>query len=213
MTRTRGPQTNIERSLLEVESFLRDFAEDNPHVVVTLLRFANVLGNEIDTPIANALRHPIVPEIWGFDPRVQFAHEDDVVGALMYATGQDVPGIFNVAGDHTIPWSEVCSVVGKRRMALPPFLTSAAIEPLRFARLLRLPPETLMFLRYGREIDNSRYKRAGFRYRYTTSGCVEAFAQGLRLSKTVGEGHETYKYEREVEDFFRHSSAVVRSVD
>ena len=87
-TRTRAPRTDVERSLLEVEAFLRDFADDNPHVDVTLLRFANVLGDDIDTPFAHALQRPVVPEIFGFDPRVQFVHEDDVVGALMYATTQ-----------------------------------------------------------------------------------------------------------------------------
>ena len=71
-------------------------------------------------------------------------------------------------------------MVGKRRVALPPVLTNWAVEPLRIARIVQLPPETLMLLRYGREIDNDRFKRAGFRYRYTTSGCVDAFAQGLR---------------------------------
>ena len=69
MTRTGPARTNVERSLLEVEAFVRDFADDNPHVDVTLLRFANVLGDDIDTPFALALRKPIVPEILGFDPR------------------------------------------------------------------------------------------------------------------------------------------------
>jgi UDP-glucose 4-epimerase len=213
MARTRGPRTNVERSLVEVEAFLRDFAEDNPHVTVTLLRFANVLGDDIETPIATALRLPVVPEIWGFDPRVQFVHEDDVVGALTYATGLDVPGIYNVAGNGSLPWSEVCAMVGKRRIAFPPLLTNWAAEGLRMARVLRLPPEVLMLLRYGREIDNHRYKQAGFRYKYTTSGCVDAFAQGLRLAGTIGEKNPSYKYQREVEDFFRHSPAVVRATD
>jgi UDP-glucose 4-epimerase len=213
MPRTRAPHTNVERTLVEVEAFLRDFAEDNPHVVVTLLRFANVLGDDIDTPIATALRMPLAPEILGFDPRVQFVHEDDVVGGLMYATGQDVPGIYNVAGNGTMPWSEVCAIVGKRRFSLPPLLTNYAVEPLRMTRLLRLPPETLMWLRYGREIDNDRYKQAGFNYKYTTSGTVEAFARGLRLAKTVGDKNPTYRYQREVEDFFRHSPAVIRGLD
>src|SRR4051794_20231290 len=213
MARTRGPRTNVERSLVEVEAFLRDFAEDNPHVTVTLLRFANVLGDDIETPIATALRMPVVPEILGFDPRVQFVHEDDVVGALTYATGLDVPGIYNVAGNGSLPWSEVCAMIGKQRFPLLPVLTNWAAEPLRIAGVLRLPPETLMLLRYGREIDNRRYKEVGFRYRYTTSGCVDAFAQGLRLAGTIGEKHPTYRYEREVEDFFRHSPAVVRATD
>ena len=78
---------------------MRDFADDNPHVDVTLLRFANVLGDDIDTPFAVALRRPIVPEIFGFDPRVQFVHEDDVVEALVYSTTNDIPGVYNVAGD------------------------------------------------------------------------------------------------------------------
>ena len=210
MTRTSPPRTAVERSLLEVEGFLRDFAEDNPHVTVTLLRFANVLGDDIETPISKALRRPVVPEILGFDPRVQFVHEDDVVGALVHAATDDVPGIYNVAGDGCQPWSEVCAIVGKRRVPLPPVLTDLAVEPLRLLRVLDLPPETLLFLRYGRVVDNSRYKRAGFVYRYTSAGAVESFAQGLRLAGTIGDKHPAYRYQREVEDFFRHSPAVVR---
>ncbi len=124
MTRTSSPATNVERSLLEVEAFLRDFADDSPHVNVTLLRFANVLGDDLDTPFAIALRRPVVPEILGFDPRVQFVHSDDVVGALMYATNNDVPGVYNVAGDGNMPWSEVCAMVGKPRLPLSPYLTN-----------------------------------------------------------------------------------------
>ena len=131
MTRTSAPTTNVERSLLEVEAFLRDFADDSPHVNVTLLRFTNVLGDDLDTPFALALRRPVVPEILGFDPRVQFVHEDDVVGALMYATTNDVPGVYNVAGDGNMPWSEVCALVGKPRVPLSPWLTNLAAEPLR----------------------------------------------------------------------------------
>ncbi|HTL86701.1 MAG TPA: NAD-dependent epimerase/dehydratase family protein [Acidimicrobiia bacterium] len=210
MTRTGPARTNVERSLLEVEAFVRDFADDNPHVDVTLLRFANVLGDDIDTPFAAALRRPVVPEIFGFDPRVQFVHEDDVVDALMYATTNDIPGIYNVAGDGNLPWSEVCTIVGKRRVALPFLLTGVAAEPMRLLRVWDLPHEALQLMRFGRTVDNSRYKRAGFRYSYTSAGTVEAFAQGLRLAATVGDNHPSYRYERDVEDFFRHSPAVVR---
>ena len=150
----------------------RDFAEENPHISVTLFRFANVLGDNLDTPFVQALRLPIVPEILGFDPRLQFVHEDDVVGALMYATVHDVPGVYNVAGDGVVPWSEVCKIVSKRRVALPPVLTNWAAEPLRVMRILNLPPELLDLLRFGRGLDNTRFQRAGFRYRHTTAGAM-----------------------------------------
>jgi UDP-glucose 4-epimerase len=206
--RSSSARTPVERSLLEVEAFVRDFSEDSPHVTVTLLRFANVLGDDLDTPFSQALRQFVVPEIFGFDPRVQFVHADDVVDALTYAATNDVPGVYNVAGDGNLPWGEVCAIAGKRRIALAPFLTNLAAEPLRRLRVVDLPPEALQLLRYGRSMDNSRYKRAGFRYRYTTAGTVESFAQGLRLAATIGDKNPTYRYQPDVEDFFRHSPAV-----
>ena len=73
-----------------------------------------------------------------------------------------------------------------------------------------IPPETLSLLRYGRGVDTSRYQEAGYRYRYTTPQAVEAFAQRLRLERAVGKESE-YRYERDVESFFRGSPAIVRN--
>jgi UDP-glucose 4-epimerase len=211
MPRTRPPRTRVERSLLDAAAFVRDFAIDNPHMTVTKLRFSNVLGDDIVTTLSNALRLPVVPEIFGYDPRLQFTHEDDVTGALLHATTHDVPGIYNIAGDGALPWSEVCTIVGKRRFALPPILTSWMAEPLRVMRIVDLPPEVLSLLRYGRGVDNSPFKRTGFRYRYSSAGTVNAFARSLRLERTVGDKNPAYKFERDVETFFRHSPAVVRT--
>ncbi|HMF03257.1 MAG TPA: hypothetical protein VKH17_00470, partial [Acidimicrobiia bacterium] len=95
-------------------------------------------------------------------------------------------------------------------MPLPPVLAALAVEPLRAMRLIDMPPEMLSLLRYGRGVDNSRFKRTGFRYKYTTAGTVDAFARSLRLERAVGSSEPEYTYERDVETFFRHSSAVVR---
>jgi UDP-glucose 4-epimerase len=210
MSRTRAPRTRVERSLVEVAAIVRDFAEDNPDIVVTKLEFANVLGRDIDSAFSRLLRRPVVPEILGFDPRLQFVHEDDVTGALAYATLRDVPGEYNVAGEEPIPWSEVCKIAGKRRVALPPIATGLAASPLHYARLADMPAELLSLLRYGRAVDTSRYRRAGFRYHYTTPGTVQAFAEALRLERSVGEALAPYRYERDIEAFFHHSPAVVR---
>jgi len=128
----------------------------------------------------------------------------------MYSINNDIPGVYNVGADGNVPWSKVCAMVGKRRVALPFALTNLAAEPARLLRLWDLPPEALQLLRFGRTIDNSRYKRAGFRYSYTTATTIEAFAQALRLAGTIGDSSPSYRYQREVEDFFRHSPAVVR---
>ena len=207
--RTNPPGTRVERSLLEVEGYLRDFAEDNPHVSVSLLRFANVLGTDIRTPITKALQLPLTPSILGFDPLLQFVHEVDVVRSIEHVMTNSVPGAYNVAGDGKLPWSEVAAMCGQTLIPLPPVLTNLAAAPLAAIGMVDLPPELLDVLRYGRGVDNRRLKSTGFDYRYTSAGAVESFAEASRLRRTVAT-EQGYRYERDVENFFRHSPAVVR---
>ena len=211
--RSRTPRTRVERSLLEVEDYLRNFAEENPHVVVSLLRFANVLGTDIVTPLTRALDLPLAPAVFGFDPLLQFVEEDDVVRSLEFAMHRDVPGIFNIAGDGRLPWSEVAAICNRRTFPLPPVFTGLAAAPLGRLGVCDLPPEALDLLRYGRGMDNRRSKQAGFEYRYTSAGAVESFARAQRLRRTVGERRPAYTYEPDVEAFFRHSPAVVRATE
>ncbi len=207
--RSRTPRTRVEQNLESVEGYVRDFAEDNPHVNVTLLRFSNVLGPDIVTSLSKALELPAVPSIFGFDPRLQFVHEDDVIRSILFVLDRHLPGIYNVAGDGLLPWSEVAKICGKRTAPLPPIGTTFAALPLRRVGV-QLPDELLELLRYGRGMDNRRLKRAGFAYRYTSAGTVEAFVEALRLRRTVGGTEPEYRYERDVEQFFRHSPAVLR---
>jgi UDP-glucose 4-epimerase len=209
--RTHPGNTRIERSLESVEGYVRDFAEDNPHVNVSMLRFSNVLGPDIVTPISRALELPVVPSIFGFDPRFQFVHEEDVVRSILFVLDRELPGIFNVAGDGLLPWSEVAHLCGKRTMPMPPIGTGLATWPLRQIGV-PLPDELLDLLRYGRGIDNRRLKDAGFKYNYTSAGAVKAFIEAVRLRETIGSTEPSYHYERDVEQFFRHSPAVVRDI-
>ena len=207
--RSANPRHRVERTLVEVESYVRDYAIDNPHVNVSMLRFSNVVGPDIVTPLTKALQLPMAPAIFGFDPRFQFVHEDDVIRALLFVLDRQLPGIFNVAGDGLLPWSEAVAICGKRRAYLPPIGTGLLAGPL--TRLgVPLPPEMLELLTYGRGVDNRRLKHAGFRYEHTSAGAVEAFAQSSRLRSTVGQPQPAYRYERDVEQFFRHSPAIVR---
>ena len=210
--RTRAPRTRVERSLLGVEGYVHDFAEDNPHVNVSLLRFSNVLGADIVTPLSHLLELPVVPSIFGFDPRLQFVHESDVIRSMLFVLDHEVPGIYNVAGEGLLPWTEVAKICAKRTVPLPPVGTALASVPLRMLGA-DLNDETLDLLRYGRGIDNRRLIEAGFRYEYTSAGTVRAFAEAMRLRNTVGDHEPSYRYESDVEQFFRHSPAVVREHD
>ena len=78
-------------------------------------------------------------------------------------------------------------------------------------RVIDLPPEMLSLLRYGRGVDNRRFKQTGYQYKYTTVGTVDAFARGSGSSGSWGTSSPSYRYERDVETFFRHSPAIVRT--
>jgi len=80
-------------------------------VAVTSLRFANVLGDDITTVFSRMLRMPVVPEVFGFDPRLQFVHEDDVTRALEHATVTDM------AGRERSTWPGPGSSRGAKRVA------------------------------------------------------------------------------------------------
>ena len=207
--RSRAPRTQVEASLLEVEGYLRDFSDDNEDVAVTVLRFSNVLGPDIVTPLRSALELPIVPSILGYDPRIQFVHEDDVVRSLLFVLEREIAGVFNVAGDGVLPWSEVAHLCGKRTLPLPPMGTGLAARALKLLGGCDLPPEAIEVLRHGRGVDTRRLRRLGFRYDHTSAGAVVDFWQSVRLRQTVGDVEPTYRYERDVEAFFRHSPAVV----
>jgi UDP-glucose 4-epimerase len=211
--RTSPVRTRVERSLLEVESLVRDFSEDNPHQVVSVLRFANVLGTDIVTPISHNLRKRLLPCIAGFDPLVQFIEEDDVVRALEYVTDHQIPGVFNVAGAGKLPWSEVASIGGAFLLPLPPVRPRLFVAPLIQLGTVQFPPEMEGLIRYGRGVDTSKLMEKGFEYRYTSAGAVESFARANNLRRATGSGDPAYRYEQDVEQFFRHSPAVVRGVD
>jgi len=212
-SRSAPPRTRIERSLVEAESLVRDFDEYNPGTVVTLLRFANVLGNDLVTPISKNLSRRFFPTIFGFDPLVQFVHERDVVNALEHVTRNQLGGVYNVAGAGQLPWSEVASICGARPLPLSPWRARLGIAPLVRTGYFHFPPELEALLRYGRGIDSRRLIATGFRYQFTSAGAVKSFADGLRLRRWAGRDREQYRYEHDVEQFFRHSPAVVSPRD
>jgi UDP-glucose 4-epimerase len=208
--RSRAPRTDVERSLVEAESMVRDFALESPSTVVAILRFANVLGSDIVTSISKNLSRPLCPYVFGFDPLVQFVEEDDVVRALEFVTQRRLPGTYNVAGAGRLPWSEVAAICGARLFPLPPLRSVLPIAPLVRLGIFGFPPELEALLRYGRGMDTSRLVSAGFEYRYTSAGAVQSFARHQRLRRGAGRRSAAYVYEYDVEQFFLHSPSVVR---
>ena len=210
MQRPHPPRTRIEADIVEAEDAVAEFAARNAKVTVTTLRFCNGLGPDLRTSHTALLSLPAVPGILGFDPRYQFIHEDDMVGALHHAVVRDAPGVHNVAPDGVLALSEVAGLLGKPLAPiLPPWGTSLATA-LSSRIGVRIPDEVRQQLRYGRGLDNRKIKQSGYRFQLTTRETVQAFAAALRLKPLRESGEAPYRYEREVEEFLRWSPSVRR---
>jgi UDP-glucose 4-epimerase len=210
MRRPHPPRTRLESDIVEAEKAVSDFADHNPDVTVTTLRFVNALGPGIRTTHTQLFSLPAIPCILGFDPRYQFIHEDDLVGALRFAAEHDLPGIHNAAGDGVLALSEVMSLLGKPPAPiLPPFGTSLAARALRPVGV-RVPEEVLNQLRYGRAVDNRKLKAAGYPFAFTSREAVLRHAEAMRAAPLRQGQGEPYRYEREVEEFLRWSPSVRR---
>jgi UDP-glucose 4-epimerase len=210
MRGSERPRSALERDIVEAEAAVADFAEKSPDVRVTVLRCANVLGPDVDTGFTRMFSLPLVPTVLGFDPRVQFVHEDDVVHALEHAAFHRIPGICNVAGDGVLALSEAIGLLGKRSLpVLPPWGTGTLARPLR--RLgFRIPDEMVDLLRYGRGLDNRLLKATGFTYGHTTRETVIRLGEHLRVHPVMRGVEQAYTYEHEVEEFLRWSPHVRR---
>ncbi len=209
LVRGHRPRTGIERDVAEVEAAVGDFRVRRPEVAVTVLRFANILGAEVDTAFIRLLGLPMVPMIAGFDPRLQFVDETDVVHALEHVAFNDLPGTYNVAADGVLALSEVASLLGKRPLPLiPPWGTGLATAGLR--RLgLSIPPEMLDQLRFGRGMDNRVFKSTGFHFRHTSRESVLRLRGRFRMLPVAAGTRNPYRYEPEVEEFLRRSPNVL----
>ncbi|MDE3720879.1 NAD-dependent epimerase/dehydratase family protein [Nocardiopsis sp. N85] len=103
----------------EVERHTRGLQRRRPDMEVALLRFANLIGPGVDTPLTRYLDSRVVPTVLGSDPQVRFLHEDDGVEALVRMALNDGTGFFDVAGKDSVPLSHCLRRIGGRRLPVP----------------------------------------------------------------------------------------------
>lgn len=190
------------RDCNEMESYARELDRRRPDVNVTILRFANILGPAADTPLARYLTMPVVPTVLGFDPRLQFLHEDDAADLLVRAVREPVAGTYNAAGDGVLYVSQVLRMGGRLELPLPMRLLSLS-GPLvrRLGRGLQVPPHILRLLHWGRIADNRRLREeVGFTPRFATRDAVREFYAERRL-RELAYTEPSEPWERELQDF------------
>jgi UDP-glucose 4-epimerase len=190
------------RDIVEVESYVADFAVRNPAIEMIVLRFGNSLNPEEPQPLATYLDLEVVPTVAGYDPTLQLTHRDDCVEALRIATKRGPAGAYNIAAPGGEPLGKLLDAVGKLHAPLlPPFGLELAAFALRRAGVASLSPQLLDLLRWGRTLSTAKAARElGFRAARDTRAAFEDFIQQRRVIRYAPDRHG-YQYEKELEDF------------
>jgi UDP-glucose 4-epimerase len=156
------------RDLAEVDSLATGFLWRHPEVTTAILRPVNTLGYYVHSAISRYLRQRYVPTILGFNPMMQFIHEEDVAEAVALALQTGAHGVFNVAGPGAVPLKVAIRETGGRAVPLPEALARAV-----FSRLFRLglyptPIGAMDFLKYPCTVDGGLFEHTtGFRPLFT----------------------------------------------
>ena len=183
----RGSQRyGYSRDMVQIETFANGFRRQEPDIALTILRFPNVVGPRVDTPMTRFLSEPWTPVLLGFDPLMQVIHEDDVVEALVHSTVDGEQGVYNVAAEGVLPLSKIMALAGK--IGLPVFhpfaYWGAGLLGGTRLRLSRCVPIELDYIRYSWVADLTKMREVlCFTPHYTADEALREFAGRHRLSR------------------------------
>jgi UDP-glucose 4-epimerase len=177
MTRLFPLRTRFQRDVGEIENYFETYSRRHPQVTCTMLRYQPGIGPSVDTQITRYLSRPVVPSYLGFDPRLQFVHEEDAVEALVAAVKRPVRGAVNVAGPGTIGLTRMIRMAGKPSLPLvPPLFGPVARAGKSLGLTESFSDDFARLLRFGRAVDTTRLlEEVGFQPRYTTVDAVQDY--------------------------------------
>jgi len=116
------PDAHQVADRIEAEDLLAGFARRHPDVETTVLRPCWIMGPTYLDRVVSYFERPVVATLLGYDPLLQFVHEEDCLHAFERALLESHPGVYNVVGRGVWPLSTLLHLAGKRSLALPPSL-------------------------------------------------------------------------------------------
>ena len=152
------------RDLVEVDSLATAFMWQHPDLWTSILRPVPTLGYYSENSIVNYLGQRRVLVMMGFNPMMQFMHEEDLVEAIALALERRLRGVYNVTGPGEVPLRVAIRETGGRPLPLPEPAARALLSRLFRLGVVRIPPGAIDYIKYPCTIAGERFTReTGFR--------------------------------------------------
>jgi UDP-glucose 4-epimerase len=180
------PTTGFARDLLDVESYARGLSRRRQDIAVTILRPTAILGPQISTRMSNYFSSPIIPVVIGYQPRLQFLHEEDALAAIEHATLLGRPGTFNLAADGVVTLAQAIRRAGRIELPVPAGLMGTVAGVFRNMGINTLHGDQADYLTYGRVLDTTRMRaELGFAPRRTSLETLDDFIARKPLEPVI----------------------------
>ena len=160
------------------EALVLEHADRAPDVAAAVLRCCPAVGPTADNFIVRAFLKPFLVKVRGADPPMQLIHEDDLIGCMKRCVLGEASGVYNLAGEGAVLWSEMAAMLGRRLVSLPAPLLYGATQAAWRLRLQRDSPASgLNFIRYPWVASTDKIKaELGVELRYSSHEAWESFA-------------------------------------
>jgi UDP-glucose 4-epimerase len=145
------------RDLVEVDTLASAFLWRYPHIRTSVIRPVNVLGYYVHSMIGQYLRQRRVPTVMGFDPMMQFIHEEDLADAIALTLENRLQGVFNITGPGEVPLHTAIAETGGRAVPIPELILKPLFHRLFQLGLIAYPPGALDFLKFPITLSGDRF--------------------------------------------------------
>ncbi len=173
------PGFSYSENKAEIEALVAGFAKANPGCATVIMRPCIVMGPSAKNTTSKSLKDPVIIGVRGYDPIMQFVHEDDTAQAFYLAAVKDVRGAFNLAADEGIRYSALARELGKPALFLPAWLIYPLVETLYRLHVVPFGKAQVDYIRYPLSMDASKIRKVlGFKPRFTSLEAVRAMIEG-----------------------------------
>ncbi len=179
------------RHLRSIELLLRGFRRQTPDIVLTVLRFAHILGGGYPSPLTRYLALPVAPTLAGHNPLMQVLHFDDAISTLFRAVLERPDGIFNIAAPEPQALYAMLHVCRTPRIDAP----SLAVQGLRWTPGVGPKTKTILpipweYLRDSLTMSTQKaVKDLGFKPAHSGEETVKIFAENLAQQRNATFSH------------------------
>jgi UDP-glucose 4-epimerase len=177
-----GANSHFLSDKIDAENAFLKFAKRQPDRIVTILRSATILGPTIKSFKTDYLSRPIVPTILGYDPMMQFVHEEDLLQAFKIVITEDHPGIFNIASSGVLPLSKAIKLMDKINFPMLLLGLKSLVQLLWYLDISPAPANRIDYLKYLCCVSTDKAeKEMGFKPRYSCKDAIVDFIGAERL--------------------------------